>query len=281
MLLALIASGIGLPLPGATPVSEGSSPGALRALPAGAGGFLGGAAPVYFNSAFLPRVPSSAGYCPSGVCTNLTDDPSINLTSTGRLVVAYTAFTDGAACAADRPFAQSEVAVVTSSNLGANWSAPVYLGNPLCNGTTPTGFPDAWEPSVTSLPNGSIVVVYDELNVSKGTLLPQVALGPSTWSIPDSRIVVARSFNGGANWTDPLVIDNTSDAALNGAGAIALRPWATASGRTVYVSWMRLKENAAAAVSPTTYQYVQTGIENATSFLSASSDGGFTFPAPL
>ncbi|MHB8352467.1 MAG: InlB B-repeat-containing protein, partial [Thermoplasmata archaeon] len=287
LVLLLLVSGFaplsltGPAVPGGPHAGRGPLPGRGGLLPAGSGGFMGGGSAVYFNSTFLPRVPSTAEYCPKAVCTNLSDDPSINLTSQGLLVVAYTAFTGAATCAADLPYAQSEVAVVASSDGGAAWTTPVYLGNPVCNGTHPTGFPDAWEPSITSLTNGTLVLAYDELNVSKGTLLPEVKLGPTTWSIPQSRIVVQRSFDGGGNWTKPVVVEATSDPGLNGSGSIALRPWISASGRTAYVTWMQVRENVAAILSSTTYRYIQSGTANATAFIADSATGGSTFASPL
>jgi hypothetical protein len=88
---------------------------------------------AFYQNAILPLAPSanSGCYAALSVCVNGTTDPTLNFTSTGLLAAAYTSYSNVSNCG----FTFSEIAVVTSSDLGGSWSAPTYLNNPLCLST--------------------------------------------------------------------------------------------------------------------------------------------------
>jgi len=93
-------------------------------------------------------------------CYNSTTEPSLNLTTQGYTGLAYTAFTNNSPCTAMSPFAMTEVGFVVSTDFGYTWSSPMYLGNPVCSGVPDQNYSSAFQPSLTSLSNGTFVLSY-------------------------------------------------------------------------------------------------------------------------
>ncbi|MCI4346364.1 MAG: glycoside hydrolase, partial [Thermoplasmata archaeon] len=170
--------------------------------------------------------------CPSGYLLNLTNDVAMNYSSKGVLAVAYTAFTNEVPCASAAPYAQSVVSVALSRNNGSTWSSPEYLSNPDCKSAGI--YPSAWQPAITSLSNGTLVLAYIEYNSS--SVLPFV----SPYYPPLSRLVFTESYDGGGNWTAPTVLNSSVVPTLTGVEFPELLPSISAVGRTIYLGWMSL-----------------------------------------
>jgi Divergent InlB B-repeat domain len=226
----------------------------------------------FFETTPVPLVPRAETYCPTLACMNLTDDPSLNLTATGTLALAYTAYVNSTACAGDAAYGQVQVAVIRSTSLGATWSSPTYLGNPVCNGTSPTGYPDAWEPSLTSLSNGTLVLAYVEFNVSLGVPAPEVSFGPYVWDVPTDRLVVTELYPSASHWTIPTVIASGPNPTLSSGAYAPVRPSITATGNTVYLAWMGYAEEP--SVNYSTFPYPQFGAALMSVELVNSTNGG-------
>src|SRR5579863_9399120 len=190
-----------------------------------------------------PSVGNQTCYSPYGtpMCTNYTNDPSINLTSDGTIGIAYTAYSNASPCTNVSPYAQTEVGFVASSNGGASWSAPMYLGNPDCS--VASQYASAWTPSLTSLSNGTLVLAYIEYNFSSAAYshyTPYLDFGGCTYcsyNVGWDRLVVTESYDNGATWTAPTVLNTSNNPGLNASAFAAERPWATAYGNTIYVAW--------------------------------------------
>ena len=210
-------------------------------------------------SARTCSVPLSAGVCQASAsftgststyvqpAMNASNDASMNETSSGELVMAYTSYTTGAptgagTCIPARPTPTSEIAFTETSGLGSTWSTPILLGNPDCGSVK--AYPSAWDPAITSLKNGTLVLAYVEYNASAPNLPPE--LNPA--SPPVSRLVVTESYTGGTSWSVPTVINvSRPDPSLTVAFAPA-RPSITAYGNTIYLTWMSLGSIANPAV---------------------------------
>lgn len=226
---------------------------------------------TFFTTSSVPAVPASQQSCVAAVCVTASDDPSLNLTSQGDLVAAYTAWTTEAPCAAARPYALTEVGVVVSTNLGTSWSSPTYLGNPVCTAPEVSEFPSAWEPSLTSLANGTLVLTYVEYNVSAvGGFPPSLSFLAGSPSVTYDQLVVTRSFNAGTTWTTPLVLNTSANPTLGSPSYPPVRPVVTASGDMVYLAWMNL-----------TAQLNGFGTGSSAIHVVASTDGGASFGAPV
>ncbi len=162
---------------------------------------------------------------------------TVNTTRTGLLAVAYTSLTDQSPCPALRPYSVSNIAFLTSSNEGQSWSPIQYLGNSQCS-PRGAGYPDAWEPSLTSLGNGTLVLVYVEYNLTAGALPP---LTPYSWPPVESRLVLTESYDNGSTWTPPQVLNISNPAsAPPGLQFTPAHPSVTAIGHTIYLTWMSL-----------------------------------------
>ncbi|MCI4323585.1 MAG: hypothetical protein L3K03_06155 [Thermoplasmata archaeon] len=277
IVLVMIVGGLGIGL---------LSPHAVAAIPPGTGP---AAHPQSFATPSPPPPPGSPNRgtfltttpipdpsvgeqsCLAGWCVNASNDPSINRTSTGLLAVAYTAYTNQSPCLLPQTENTSlvEIGFVTSSNDGANWSSPEYLGNPDCSTPNVTEYPNAWEPSLTSLANGTLVLAYIEFNVTTTELLPVEGFSSGQWNVPYDRLVVTESYDNGAVWSTPTVLNSSADPSLNGSAFAPMRPWVDASGSTVYVTWMNL----------TTVLGAGTG--SSAVHLLVSTDGGVSWGASI
>lgn len=244
--------------------------------PAPVGGSVRG---TFFSTTTVPNAPSSSQASYYNVKVNVSNEPSINLTSKGVLAVAYTAYTTKAPCAAMTASARSEVGFVSSADGGKTWMSPRYLGNPDCTAAG-RNFSSAWEPTLTSLANGTLVLAYVEFNVTSSAFsyLPETYFGPSNssygYNVPYDRLVVTESYNGGGAWTPPTVLNTSVNKGPNYLrGWAPLRPWAVASGSTVYVAW----ENATRSPGYDTSSYPPKGIGSMQVHVVASTDGGATW----
>ncbi|MCI4361870.1 MAG: exo-alpha-sialidase, partial [Thermoplasmata archaeon] len=225
---------------------------------------------VFFDNQVLPNATAGTETCFPLGCTNVSNDPSINVTSYGTMAVAYTSWTNASPCAAAIPYAESEVAVVISTNGGTSWSAPTLLGAPAsCSTAVAQAEPDAWEPSVTSLANGTLVLVYVAFNST--TPLYLLGLGPGTFSVSSDRLMLAESYDNGTSWTSPTALNVSDNPLLTNSAFTSERPWVTAVGSTVYVTWMNL------TAAPGLVAGVSVG--SAAIELLASTNGGATWPA--
>src|SRR4029077_15101264 len=121
---------------------------------------------------------------PANGCYNVTNDPSLVYSPTGTMAVAYTALTNASMCPANAGNTTSMIGFSTSANAGATWSKPRYLGNPTCTGGDLL-FPDAWQPTLTTLPNGTIAMAYVQYNLTNSTywhpLAPDVGCDYTTY----------------------------------------------------------------------------------------------------
>ena len=198
---------------------------------------------------------------------NITNEPSINLSSRGVLVAAYTAYTNRTPCESEFPilanYTYTEVGVATSTDNGTTWSTPTYLGNTECaNASVANDFINAWQPSVTSLANGTLVVAFVEFNLSVPTgcsycylTFPWVYQNDSAYwdsysglsDFNSSQVVVSFSYDNGVRWTAPIPINTSSQSGswcASGcqtyANWIQQRPSITAFGQTIYLTWTNI-----------------------------------------
>jgi List-Bact-rpt repeat protein len=176
-------------------------------------------------------------------CWNTTTEPTMNLTTTGYTGLAYTAFTNDTSCAGASNWTDTEVGFVISTNFGNTWSTPKYLGNPVCSGYPDQNYSSAFEPSLTSLANGTFVLSYIEYNSSLAYYGYVVAPPTSMYCgyLTGSRVVVSESYNNGTTWTTPTVINGTEyNSSVNSCpvnGFPDVRPQVTAFGSTIYLAW--------------------------------------------
>jgi hypothetical protein len=262
-----VAAGVG---PSATPSTEH----AAIAARAAAAQLTPTAAPpassgpgTFFSTSSVPAPPGAQRSCFATNCVTAADDPSLNLTSQGALVAAYTSWTTEAPCASARPYALTEVGIIVSTNLGSSWSSPAYLGNPDCTAPAVSEYPSAWQPSLASLSNGTLVLAYIEYNVSASSPFPPgLSFHASSPSVTYDRLVVTRSFDSGLTWTVPQVLNTSANPSLTAPAFPPVRPSVVATGDTVYVAWMNLTDSLAGA-----------GSGSSAVQLVASTDGGVTF----
>jgi hypothetical protein len=237
-----------LPTPAVTSAGAGhplSAP-AQVGLPPGTGANSSGPG-TFYTTRSLPSPSFANETCVGALCYNDSNDVATNYTSRGILAVAYTSLTDRSPCAAQRPYSVSNIAFVTSSNRGTTWSAVRYLGNSVCTGTS-TGYPDSWEPALTSLANGTLVLAYVEYNLTAGSLPPLTA---TAWPPVESRLVVTESYNNGVAWATPQVLNiSNPTTAPPGVQYTPALPSVAAFGSTIYVTWMSLSfEDSEGAIS--------------------------------
>jgi Divergent InlB B-repeat domain len=260
--LAIVVAGLvvagAAPTLGATvAVAPGSSSGAFPAYAAGPSvsvpvGISGNNSSanatgpgIFYTSEALPSAPLGQEACAFGSCFNISNDVSTTVTPHGLLVAAYTTLSDHSPCSSMRGSSVSNIALVTSSNSGATWSHAQYLGNPVCS---QTGYPDAWEPSVASLANGTLVLAYVEYGLPFGSMPP---LSQYSWPPTESRLVVTESYDNGAEWTLPTVLNISNPAsAPPGLQFTPALPSIATIGQTIYLTWMSLTtENSAGSIA--------------------------------
>ncbi|HLM91083.1 MAG TPA: hypothetical protein VK424_03405 [Thermoplasmata archaeon] len=192
---------------------------------------------TFYNATPLPNPSLANATCIAGSCYNVSNDVTLNTTRTGLLAVAYTSLTDRSPCATLRPYSVSNIAFLTSADGGQTWSPIQYLGNSQCSARG-AGYPDAWEPSLTSLGNGTLVLVYVEYNLTAGALPP---LTPYSWPPVESRLVLTESYDNGTAWTPTEVLNISNPAsAPPGLQFTPAHPSVTAIGNTIYLTWMSL-----------------------------------------
>jgi hypothetical protein len=224
---------------------------------------------VFFSTQSVPNASLSHLTCYGSTCVNVSNDPSINWTSSGAIAVAYTAWTNDSPCHAAIPYAQSEIGFVASTNGGTSWSTPRYLGAPTsCSSAQATAEPDAWQPSLTSLGNGTLVLVYVAFN-STGPV-NYLGLGPATYTVTTDRLLLTESYNNGTTWTAPIALNVSDNPGLGAAAFTAERPSAVATGDTVYVAWMNVTAMVGFSGTPVGSSAVQ---------LLVSTNNGTTWPA--
>ncbi len=196
---------------------------------------------IFYNDTVLPLAAAAVAGCYNATCVNATTDPSINLTATGVLAVAYTSYSDVQACGSTF----TEIAVVTSTDLGSTWSVPTYLNNPECSSGADydSDYNNSWEPSLTSLPNGTLVLAYVQYSTT-GYPAPSLEWVHSpyypvtAYNVPYDRLVVTDLYAGKTSWTTPTVVNESVNPALTpGYFASPIRPSIAAFGDTVYLAW--------------------------------------------
>lgn len=197
---------------------------------------------TFYSTADLPAASYADETCVSGSCYDLANDVATTVTPGGLLVAAYTIFSDQSPCASLRPLSVTNIALVTSSNGGRTWSAIHYLGNSVC---AATGYPDAWEPTLATLANGTLVLAYVEYG------LPTGELPLSAWPPTESRLVLTESFDSGTSWTTPQVLNiSNPSTAPPGLQFTPAFPSLATTGNTIYVTWMSLTtENAIGSIA--------------------------------
>jgi Divergent InlB B-repeat domain len=229
------------------PISAPSSASPAPIQPAASSLISGG----YFNNVAIP-LPAAAtrpcsngttnsSLCATGDLLNITNDPSMVYTSHSVLAVAYTAVTTQAPCTASRPYATTEVGFSTSTDNGVTWSTPQYLGNSNCTASEATTYTSAWQPSIAALSNGTIVLAYVEFNltghnVTAGNLPPWW----NTVAPPTSRLVLTKSYDNGAHWTLPTVLNVSTNPIYSGVYFAPAMPSVATYGSWIYVTWERL-----------------------------------------
>ena len=208
-------------------------------------------------------------------CWNTTTEPTLNVTTTGVTGLAYTAFTNQSQCPSMDGNATTEVGFATSTNFGTTWTTPKYLGNPACTGAPDQNYSSAFEPALTSLPNGTFVLTYIEYNSSD--LYADSGVPPEEFScgyIQNSRIVVTESYNNGLTWTTPTVLEesdyNSSVNSCPYTNLPMIRPAIAGFGNTIYVAWSNASNPLEDYYGKTYSSWVQ---------LTVSTDGGATWSA--
>ncbi|MFI5414414.1 MAG: sialidase family protein, partial [Candidatus Lutacidiplasmatales archaeon] len=241
-----------------------------------------GGSSTFFTNTQIPLPANRTCFHGTGAsgCANITNEPSINYTSTGVLAVAYTAMTNASPCANASGSAQSEIGFVRSTNLGASWSTPTYLGNTQC--ASGPAFSSAWEPSLTSLANGTLALAFIEFNLSASSINPYIANyipNAFEFNTQSSRLVVTESYDGGLNWTTPSVL-NSSVVNLSGnlLGWAPVRPWISAVGNTIYVAWENLTQSS---LYPQSYYPNFGGGASIGAHLLVSTNGGASWGSTI
>ena len=197
---------------------------------------------VFYNTTSLPAATLADQTCVYGSCYDTSNDVATTVTPSGLVVAAYTIFSDQSPCASLRPSSVSNIAVVTSATGGRTWSGIHYVGNPVC---AQSGYPDAWQPTLATLSNGTLVLAYVEYG------LPSGELPLSVWPPTESRLVLSESFDNGSAWSTPLVLNiSNPSTAPPGLQFTPAFPSVATVGQTIYVTWMSLTtENAIGSVA--------------------------------
>lgn len=272
-------------------LAPASSSSGVKLASAPASGPVASGRGAFFNNANLSAVrPSNRSCFPTlslfstGTCPNATFDPSVNVTSGGTIGVAFTAFTNYSHCAKVFNLTNNtmvDVGFQSSTNGGATWSSVQYLGNENCSEAA--NLTDAWQPSLTSLANGTFVLTYAEFNVSRCTVIFFLCSDPVVprifpYDMENSALVVQESYNGGSTWTAPQVLNQTFNASAEedlcglAVGSPLYHPWISASGTSVYLVYENISDaNGCLSTNP-----YSAGVH-----LISSTDGGATWGAPV
>lgn len=284
--------GVGGPAPAvAGPVTPAPGPASLP-VPSGRGTFF-----VTTNLPWAPNASICTGppsLSPSCANANVSTDPSVVIEPGGAIIAAYTAYTNYSACGGN--FTVSDVAVSSSSDDGGNWSTPTFLGNTQCDAVNATRFANSWEPALTALSNGTLVLAFTEWSLpwwSYQGYNPFPQLYPNDDEYPFeyagdynwSRIVVVRSFDGGARWTSPEVLNQSIfDPSIgsvfapdNGSASwVDENPTIASRGDTVYLAWQNTSwEFDVNSTLPTQPATGDMGVQFA-----RSTDGGANWSTP-
>ncbi|MCI4364976.1 MAG: hypothetical protein L3K10_02795 [Thermoplasmata archaeon] len=199
---------------------------------------------IFFLNSPLPTAPAASWSCayqpyPYTGCLNNTGAPSIVSTPSGVIATAYTTFTNATACPGYANWTNTEIGISVSTNGGAGWNVPTYIGNPDCSSAH--NYTSAISPAITALGNGTLVLAYTEYNDTNGTN------GPCIWYlwfpallpcyVQYDRLVVTESYDNGTTWTAPSVINASSNTLLNVTSWMPAQPSIAATGDTVYLAW--------------------------------------------
>jgi Divergent InlB B-repeat domain len=258
---------IGAPSHGATQAAT-STPAARAPAPlvaSGRGTFLNTTSLPFGGNRNLCAYPPTNTSTLANTCgpSNVSNDPSaVVIPTTGAIAVAYTAYTNYSACGYN--WTLTEVGFTLSTNDGANWSSPSFIGNNQCNGQNATWYANSWEPALTVLPNGTLVLAFEEWSEQPGQYgcysygycyneFPDLYPNYNDYGTPygggynASRIVVTRSYDSGTSWTNPLVLNqSTFDPTTVVYGPTTVHGSASwtdenaviaSSGDTVYLAW--------------------------------------------
>ena len=236
---------------------------------------------TFFENSVVPNPAAGTNFCPyTYFCWNDTNEPASNQTTSGYTGVAYTAYTNASACPAMQgnttvPDANTEIGFVASANFGSSWSAPIYLGNPSCTGDD-SHYSSAFQPSLTSLPNGTFVLAYIEYNYTAQTTYSYTAPPENMYCsyyyhLAYDRLVVSFSYNNGASWSIPTVVNETNLSSCPTSAFPALRPSITATGNTIYLAWE--------TVSTPLYVCCSVNVKGSV-YVVTSTDGGVTWGSP-
>jgi hypothetical protein len=213
---------------------------------------------TFFADANLSQPGPGQRYCFNysysgsySTCGNTTVDPSINVTSSGTLGVAFAAvssFTNCGTVANISNYTTSVIGFQSSTNGGTVWSPVVYLANANCSAGL--NLTDAWEPTLTSLSNGTFVLAYMEFGVEvypgcTGCRADHIP-GVYPFEMTQVNLVVQESYNGGSTWSNAKVVNASYNA--NGTlglcsqqnGWPAFHPSIAASGNNLYLAWENL-----------------------------------------
>jgi len=266
--------GAGSPVPAAHPTpSSGAPPSSGRG--------------IFWNNTLIDEAPNANKSCaynlpfsvPGSYCTNDSGSPAIASSSAGDMITAATSFSNVSSCPGDAGLTYSEIAVSVSTNGGSSFGVPQYLSNPGC--ADPFEYTSAMWPAITALSNGTFVLAFIEYNASTNSTsvcsfssaeyyFP--ALAPCYVSY--DRLVVTESYNNGATWTPPTVINATNNSAFNISAPLPAQPAITSFGNTVYLAWTNF-----------TYpDYDDFFYDDAPSVglnLVVSTDGGGTWGSPI
>jgi hypothetical protein len=227
---------------------------------------------TFWDNQLIPTPGAANESCTYlSTCMNDTGGPSIASTNAGVIAVAYTAFTNASACPASANITFTEIGVTVSLNTGSTWSAPIYLGNPDC--VHAFEFTSAISPSIAILGNGTFALVYIEYNASSTAACSGYIYYPAMnpCFLPYDDLVITYSYNDGATWTDPQVLNATTNTGLATNAPVPEQPRLAAVGDTLYVAWTNFSypeyDNSATAPS--------IGLN-----LVVSTDGGAAWGSP-
>ena len=252
----------------ATPAAKAHPAGPIPAASSGRG--------TFFQSSVVPNPVTGTNTCPyTYFCFNQTNEPSANVTTSGYTGVAYTAYTNQSQCPAmdgnsTVPDASTEVGFEVSPNFGSTWSTPIYLGNPVCSGDG-ANYASAFQPSLTSLPNGTFALAYVEYNYTKQSSYSYAVppenmyCGGYNAYIDYSRVVMSFSYNNGVSWSTPTVVSETNYTSCPMAGFPYYRPSVTAIGNTIYLSYETVEKPL--------YYCCSTTVTSTVWFVNSTNDG--------
>jgi len=215
----------------------------------------------------------------------------------GVVIMSLTNFLDLAArgqCPNASPIGFGEIQVFRSTDAGDTWGGPIVVGPDLTDLTADPGCNVGVSQQSSSPafgPQGDVYVVWE-----RGPFFDfEDAMNP--FVSPEAEIVVSTSFDGGASWSDPVVVDDVNHMRgappvaynrnrINNHPRIAVAQNGTHKGR-IYVTYTSM----AAPVSgipvvvpcpvPSAQPCVAQNLTSAQAYLSHSDDRGSTWSAPV